>query len=187
MDEQPANPFNWRLPLYGSAAAIIVVLPTMILGNGFGTFLATLVLGAIVGLIVLVVLCLTVHRRSRAALLMVAVFCAGCWLLFKVSDDVHTAGRWLLQAGRYKAEVLAQPNPPNRELKHAEWDSWGFAGLEDVVYLVFDPNDSLRGAAQNHAPGKYRGIPCSVVNVRHLEDHWYAVQLYANTDWDRCG
>lgn len=189
MGERAANPPRWWLPFCGCAGAAIVVLPSLVLGNGMETFLVTVAIGAIIGLTVFVVLFRSVRRQSTAALpviLMAAVFCAGSWLLFKSSDDVRTTGRWLLQSGRYKAAILAQPDPINRELKHAEWDGWGFAGQETTVYVVFDPNDSLRGAAESHSPGKYAGIPCEVYNVRRLENRWYRVRFYTNTDWNNC-
>ena len=188
MSEKIANRLNWWLPFYGSLGAAIVLLPKMILGNEIGTFLGTAVIAAIVGLVLLVVLFRTIRRQSMAALSMVAVFGAASWLLFRVSDDVRTTGRWFIQSGRYKTEILAQPNSTNGELKHAEWDGWGFAGAGDtVVYLVFDPNDSLAAAAKSHSPGKYSGIPCEVPNVRRLENHWYTVLFYTDTDWNHCG
>jgi len=186
MGEKAAKRCSWWLPISGLVGAAIVVLPEMILGNGFGTFLATIVIGALIGLTVLLVLILNIRRHCLAALSMVAVFGAGSWLLLKISGDVHTTGRWLIQSGKYKAEILAQPNPPSRELKHAEWDAWGIAGMDTVAYLVFDPNDSLRGAAQNRSAGKFPGIPCKVANVRRLEQRWYEVWFYTNTDWKYC-
>jgi len=186
MSEKTADRFNWWLPFYGSFGAAIVFLPKMILGNEIGTFLWTALIAAIVGLALLVVLFLTIRHQSIAALSMVAVFGAVSWLLFRVSDDVRTTGRWLIQSGRYKTEILAQPNSTNGELKHAEWDGWGFAGADTVVYLVFDPNDSLAAAAKGNSPGKYSGIPCEVPNVRRLENHWYTVLFYTDTDWNHC-
>ena len=187
MSEKTANRFNWWLPFYGSLGAAIVVLPMMVLGNGIGTFLGTAVVAAVVGVILFVILFRTVRRQSMAAVSMVVVFGAVSWLLFRVSDDVRTTGRWLIQSRKYKAEILGQPNPANGELKHAEWDGWGFAGSGDtVVYLVFDPNDSLAAAAKSHSPGKYNGIPCKVPNVRRLENRWYTVLFYTGTDWNDC-
>jgi hypothetical protein len=176
----------WWLPLYGLLGAAIVVLPQMILGNGIGTFLGTAVIAAIVGLVLLVVLLRTIRRQTIAALSMAVVFGATSWLLFKVSDDVRTTGRWFIQSGRYKAEILAQPTSMNGELKHAEWDGWGFAGADTTVYLVFDPDDSLAAAARSRSPGKYNGIPCEVPSVRRLENHWYTVLFYTDTDWNHC-
>jgi hypothetical protein len=90
--------------------------------------------------------------------------------------------RWLLLSAGYKAKVLAQP--PNEQLKHAEWDGWGFAGVGDTtVFLVFDPTDSLAGASEALPPLKARGLPCEVVRVRRLDRQWYAVLFYTDTYW----
>jgi len=124
MSQKTANRFNWWLPFYGSLGAVIVLLPKMILGNDIGTFLGTAVIAAIVGLILLVVLFRTIRRQSIAVLSMVAVFGGASWLLFRVSDDVRTTGRWLIQSGRYKTEIRVQTNSTNGELKHVEWDGW---------------------------------------------------------------
>jgi hypothetical protein len=187
MTERKNNRFNWRLSLYSSLGAAIIFLPKMVFGNDIGTFLMTAIIAVIVSLVLLVILFRTVRRQAAAALTMAAVFCVASWLLFRVSDDVRTTGRWLIHSRSYKADVLAQPDSSNGGLKHVEWDGWGFPGAGDtVVYLVFDPDDSLALAAGSHSPGKFSGIPCEVPNVRHLEDHWYTVLFYTDTTWDHC-
>jgi hypothetical protein len=95
--------------------------------------------------------------------------------------------RWLVWSRSYKAEVLRQPNSANEELKHTEWDGWGWAGMDTTVYLVFDPTDLLSRAATSHQPGKYNGLPCEVFLVRRLERHWYTVQFYTDEWWGRYG
>jgi hypothetical protein len=57
-------------------------------------------------------------------------------------------------------------------LKHVEWESsgWGPIG-PTIVYLVFDPADSLSAAAKSHQAGKFSGIPCEVPRVQRLESH----------------
>ncbi len=117
---------------------------------------------------------------------MLVVFCSVLWLLWTISDYVHTTGRWVIHSKAYKAKVLAQASPTNEELKHIEWDGWGFAGSDTTVYLVFDPHDSLAMAAKSGQPGKFNGIPCEVPEVRRLEDHWYTVLFYTDTDWNHC-
>jgi hypothetical protein len=177
---------NLELPAHGAFAAVIVVLPTMIFGYDIGPFFLTLLLGAIVSLILLIIAVQQVRRRGLSVLLMLAFFCAAGLLLFRVSQDVRTAVRWLIQSKRYKAAVLAQPDSAKGEMKHVEWDGWGFPGAGDtVVYLVFDPNDSL-AAAKTRSPGKLKGIPCEVVHVRRVENHWYVVLFYTDTDWNHC-
>jgi hypothetical protein len=187
MDEKAFKPFNWQLPLYGALAAIFVLLPKILFGNDVGTFLLTVLLGAIVCVALLIVVVLQIRRQIISSLLMLVVFCAVCLALFRVSDDVRTVGRWTIHEKAYKAEVLAQPSLTNASLKHMEWDGWGFAGSGDtVLYLVFDPNDSLASAARIGAPGKFSGIPCEVPHVRRLEHQWYTVLFYTDTDWDHC-
>ena len=97
--------------------------------------------------------------------------------------------RWLLWSRSYKTEVLAQPNSANEELKHIEWDGWGWGGQDFSVYLVFDPADSLSGPAKSRQSGKLNGIPCEVSSVRRIDSHWYIVffdQYVDQSSWDSC-
>src|SRR5690349_2090964 len=91
------------------------------------------------------------------------------------------SARWLMWSRHYKAEVLAMPNPSNGELRHLEWDGWGWGGMDTTVYLVFDPTDSL--SRVNGHSGKYAGMPCEVALVKRLEEEWYTVQFYTDQDW----
>src|ERR1051325_6949734 len=93
--------------------------------------------------------------------------------------------RWLLWSRSYKASVLAKPDPGNGELRHIEWDVWGWGGMDTTVYLVFDPADSLSRAV-GQKPGKYTGIPCKVPLVKRLEDRWYTVRFYTDQVWPTC-
>ena len=92
--------------------------------------------------------------------------------------------RWLIWSGRYKAQVLAASNPANGELRHIEWDGWGWAGMDTTVYLVFDPTNAL-SKANSHGPGKFPGIPCEIYSAKRLEDKWYTVQFYTDREWRR--
>ena len=128
--------------------------------------------------------------RTRKILFLtaVALSCIAVAALWWVVIGQHnsalgTSARWLVRSHRYKAEVLALPDSTNGELKHVDWDGWGWGGQDTTVYLVFDPTDSLSQAASTHQPGKYNGIPCEVFRVRWLEHHWYTVQFYTNQDW----
>jgi hypothetical protein len=98
--------------------------------------------------------------------------------------SIRTTAKWSMWSQRYKSEVLAQPETA-RELKHIDWDGWGWAGQDTNVYLVFDSTDSLSVAAANHASCKFNGIPCEVVQVHQLESRWYTVQFYTNELWGR--
>jgi hypothetical protein len=93
--------------------------------------------------------------------------------------------RWLVRSRSYQAAVLAEPNSANEELKHCEWDGWGWAAEDTTVYLVFDPSDSLSAASREHRAGKFSGIPCEVPLVERMGKNWYAVRFYTDEWWGR--
>jgi hypothetical protein len=98
----------------------------------------------------------------------------------------HSKTKWVFHSNEYKARVLSEPPEPKGLLRHVEWDGWGFAGNDTTVYLVFDPADALSAAAHSATPGKYPGLPCGVARVKRLDQHWYTVLFYTETDWDHC-
>lgn len=105
------------------------------------------------------------------------------WVAIGHDSTLGTTARWLARSHQYKAEVLAQPETKNGELKHVKWSEWGWGAQDTTVYLAFDPADSLSSAANSHQPGKYHGMPCEVLLVRRIESHWYTIQFYTDQDW----
>jgi hypothetical protein len=93
---------------------------------------------------------------------------------------------WAVSASSYKAKVLTSPPPPAGQLRHVEWDGWGWAGMDTYVYLVFDPDDSLFTASQRKTSDHLPGVPCAVWNVQRMEPHWYSVRYYTDEQWDSC-
>ena len=121
-------------------------------------------------------------RRRVKALLMLAAFLAVPALLLSNYSLIRDHARWFFLSAGYKAKVLAEP--ADGRLKHAEWDSWGFAGVGDTVaYLVFDATDSLLGASESRPPVKAAGFPCEVFSVRRVDRQWYGVLFYSETFW----
>ncbi len=117
-----------------------------------------------------------------AAMLLLGI--VGIWLF---SPSLRTTVWWAMLAQYYKREVAALPAPANGQLRHIEWDSWGFAGVGDTeVYLVFDPSNGLAAAAANKTSGRFPGLPCEVSRVRQLESGWYTVLFYSETTWEQC-
>ena len=174
--------------MYGAVGATILALPQMIFGNDAGALFLTVTLTALIGLILVVVAFSKVRRHGIAVLSMICVFLALACALLRSSYYLHTTTRWLVHSQSYKTQLFAQAIPLDGNLKHIEWDGWGFAGAGDTtVYLVFDPNDSLAAAAKSQSPGKFSGLPCEVYRVRRLENDWYTVQFYTDTDWNSCG
>ena len=181
------NRFHWQLPFYIAMGSLLIFFPVTNYDSTFGEILYLFVVAPIVSFFLLVLAIRGKGRRRLAILSMLAVYWLVSWTLVKNSVDMRAASRWLIRSKDYKAQVLALPDSGNGELRHIEWDSWGFPGAGDThVYLVFDPNDSLSAPAKSHSLGKFSGIPCEISRVRRLENQWYSVVFYTDTDWGHC-
>ena len=159
---------------------ILIVVSLTFAGSDLGAVLCFGI--ALVSAVSLLTFGVSKKGRQRLVVffaLMVYVFAA--MLLKSNYSLVRDHVRWLFLSGGYKAKVLAQP--PSEELKHAEWDGWGFAGADTTAFLVFDPTDSLAGVTEALPPIKARTLPCDVVRVRRLDRQWYAVLFYTDTYW----
>jgi hypothetical protein len=183
----PNKRFSWRFASFGIAGAVLVSSPEIIEGNEIGAFLVGALALAVISLALLIIGIANVRKRSLSVLAMLMIYCFSLWALHRVSTAMRTTGRWLVEAERYKSQVLGLPEPPPGQLKHVEWEGWGFPGAGDTtVYLVFDPSDALSTAARSRSSGKFPGLPCEVVRVRRLEKQWYTVLFYTDTAWNDC-
>lgn len=132
------------------------------------------------------------RRKSLWAAGAIATFLASSAGLIAVqaSDPgcIRSTARWALNAGGYKKSVMAQPASRGGEMKHVLWDASGSvpSGFT-LMYLVYDPEDSLAAAALNGESGKMPGIPCRVDRVHRLDSHWYTVLLPDGSNWSDCG
>jgi hypothetical protein len=173
------NRVDWRLPVYAVLGALVLfsVGPPE-------SIVLYLFVAAIVSLLLLND---AIGRRRRQSLLALAIFLLVSAIFVRSYSAIRDECRWLVWSHRYKVRVLAQRDVTAGELKHIEWDGWGFPGAGDTtVYLVFDPTDALSAAAKSHRPSKPSGLPCEVPLVRRLERHWYAVRFYTDERWG-CG
>jgi hypothetical protein len=180
---------NWCVPLSFAKATGIVFLGLMAY-SPYG-FLWIFLIAPIVCIAFLMLLVIAAiekkKRQCLSAFLGLAAFVSVSAPLVVHRDDLRASVRWWLWSRHFKNEVLAQPAPGNGDLRHMEWEATGFAGVaNETVYLVFDPRDSLSGAATSHEPIKIVGIPCKVPHVRRLESHWYSVWFYADEVWGWC-
>jgi hypothetical protein len=176
--------FNWRPSLYAVAGAVVFVCLIEFL-PAFDLF-GILYFFIIVPAIAITLLIIATLKKNLSTWAMFAAFCLTSLILWKKAYDVRTVERWALWSKGYQAAVLAQPPSSNGDLKHAEWDGWGWAGMDTTVYLVFDPGNALDRAARSHSSGKFRGIPCEVSRVRRLEKDWYSVVFYTDLNWEHC-
>jgi hypothetical protein len=171
--------------LYGLLGSIAVALPIALAGNNTGVFL-TLPVAALLALGYLIAFFWNLKRRPVDSFGMILVLVVGGWFCLKYANDGRDEVRWLLGSKAYQAAVLAQPTGSTGELKHIEWDGWGFAGADTTVYLAYDPDDSLATAARTRFAGKVSGVPCPVARVHRLEKRWYTVMTFTATTWDEC-
>jgi hypothetical protein len=181
------NRLNWRLVLFGTLATLLqCLLDALLESDGLLYFLVVIPLVSFVLIVLLVVATRSKKRLSLATLSMLVLFWLLSFLFIRNLFVIRNAARWALQSRHYKAEVLSQTDPPNGDMKHIDWDGWGFPGAGDTnVYLVFDPTDSLTAAVKNHQGTKYSGIPCRVPRVNRLERQWYAVMFYTDERWGK--
>jgi len=173
--------FVRRMAICLVASLSLIVLSLVFGGSDLGAVLCVGI--ALVSALSLFAISVAKKGRLRViAFVVVMIYLFVPILLLSNYSLVRDHIRWLLLSAGCKAKVLAQP--PNEQLKHAEWDGWGFAGVGDTtVFLVFDPTDSLAGASEALPPLKARGLPCEVVRVRRLDRQWYAVLFYTDTYW----
>ncbi len=184
-----------RFPLYSTIVLCIIFIAIGIICPPDISLLLRLFIGVptLVVASTVVLICTVVSKNRRRYFhqlyaLVILLMISASFLLydFKHPLVIRSAARWMVWSHGYKSEVLAQPAAANGDLKHIEWDVWGFAGIDTYVFLVFDPTDSLAMAALSRQPGKFDGIPCEVPLVRRLESHWYTVQNYTAQYWDKC-
>jgi hypothetical protein len=180
------NAFDWRLPLYAAVGTLLVFLPFALSSADLGEIFYVFVAAPVVSLVLIVFAVLRKGRRRQVTLSMLVVYWIVSATLVANYSAIRDTARWFLWANGYKAAVLRQPASENGEFKHTEWDGWGFVGADTVVYLVFDPNDSLRALTTHRPGGKSNGLSCDVSQIRRLESHWYAVTFFTDTSWGRC-
>jgi len=173
------NRVGWRLPFYTVLGAPILF--------SIGPYDLSVILYLFtVAIVSMFLLTDAIGKRRRQSLLALVIFLAVSAALVKNYSAIRDECRWVVWSHEYKAKVLGQRDSATGELKHIEWDGWGFPGAGDTtVYLVFDPTNALSAAARSHRPGKFAGLPCEVPLVRRLESHWYAVRFYTDEWWGR--
>jgi hypothetical protein len=185
--------FNWPAQLYAVLAGLVlfVVIETCQADLALLIYLFVVAILLLSCLVLLISVAISKNRRRYLQQLLTLTIILAISIAGFVFDHmnpiaIRSAARWLIWSRDYKAQVLKQTQPANGELKHIEWDGWGMFAQNTSVFLVFDPTDSLSGAAKSHQKGKFDGIPCEVPLVRRLESHWYSVVFYTSQGWDEC-
>jgi len=126
--------------------------------------------------------------RERAPRFAVLILVASC-----VAYGMTTAGtllnvlrfetRWVFTRSSSMNEMRTHLATQNG-IKYFEWDTWGMAGQDTIVYLVYDPADRLRHPRKTAEGRTSSGLPHEVWQIWRLEPHWYSVVFYTNSCWD---
>jgi hypothetical protein len=178
--------YDWRLPWYAVTGACAVFLPGIYYFDDIRVLFYD-VLAAPMACLAL--LAFTLRKRGLrwvSVTSTLGIFALVSWTFVARGYDLHRTVKWSLEGQRYKAQAREAPTRNVGDLQHVEWDGWGWLGQDTMVYLVFDPNDMLLKASQEHSSGTFPGIPCKVYNVTQLEPHYYSVLFYTETSWDDC-
>jgi energy-coupling factor transporter transmembrane protein EcfT len=187
--EVPSGPdyFDWRLPLAGLIFAVLPFLFGVFLHKDAAWLVYLLFVAAVVVVLAVVVFTALRKRKELFALsamvaLAVAIGVVALFMWHSPRDKL----RWLLFSHSYKQEAFAYRPGSSGEFWHTYWDGWGAVGGSWEVFLVYDPNNSLRAASERRGPVNASGIPCEVPFVGRLSSQWYLVQFYMNETWGQC-
>ena len=181
-----AQTINWKLPLLTAIATGMVLILLMVSSENV-IVLDIYLFAPIVSAVFVVLLVSAAVRRKKteflSLLLAFGAFLGVSGELVRNEDAVRDHVRWLLWSRTLKAQVLAQQDPPNGDLKHMEWESKGWANISyTTAYLIYDPADSL--STQNSSDD-LKGLVCRVPLIR-LEKRWYSVRFYSDQTWSDC-
>jgi hypothetical protein len=178
---------KWKVAVIAAAAILLLMELLLTLFTIDVVELACMLVITSIFIGLLLLACYKKRLTAGATIAIMVVYSVTTWIVLISRGEIRTNTRWFFGSKRYKTQVLATGAANDDELKHMEWDGWGGFGAGDtVVYLVFDPSDPLSAGARTHSRGKFAGIPCEVPLVNRLEDHWYTVYFYTDTDWDHC-
>ncbi|HEY1903211.1 MAG TPA: hypothetical protein VGG56_12305 [Terracidiphilus sp.] len=182
---------SWWLLLYAAITAVCLFL-AVIAVEGFDvdaifyTFVGVPLISLVFGLVLLATSIFRKRKPERVYLLIFPVYWVISAALFMNASEIRLRAQWLLHSHKLKASIQMQPAPNNGELRHAEFDGAGWAGMDTVEYLVFDPTDLLTIPISNHSKGRFPGIPCEVPMIRRMDRSWYVVTYYTNAEWNKC-
>lgn len=185
---EPVARSSWRVRLCTALAGLVLFVGIEICPADVALILYIFAVAILLLSSIVMLVCAAIGKNRRrylqqlSTLTILLGIAVGAFIFGRMYPfAIRSEARWLTSSQNYRALVLAQPSPPNNELKHIEWDGSRFAGIaNNTVFLVFDPEDTLSTAAESGQPGKIRGIACDVRSVRRLESHWYAVLFYTD-------
>jgi hypothetical protein len=172
----------WAFPIVGALAGFVLYLPFLYVEHfdlesiGYILFLILLTVVLCVGIVL---------RRffvKRWVSLRPVLVVLGFWgisaLMFVSTDRLRPWARWLVASRHYTSLVLKQQADPKTGLRYAEWDGWGWAGMDTSVELVYDPTDTLGCEIRHNPKGRFAELAEKTAFVQRLGPGWYSLTLY---------
>lgn len=173
----------WAFPIVGALAGFVLYLPFLYLKEfdleSIGYILCMILLT--------LVLCVGIALRrffvkrwvSLRPVLVVLGFLGISVLMFLSTEHLCPWARWLVASRQYTSLVLKQQPDPQTGLRHAEWDGWGWAGMDTSVELVYDPTDTLGREIKDNPKGRFAELAEKTASVQRLGPGWYSLTLYS--------
>lgn len=124
----------------------------------------------------------SVVLRNSMVLAVVAFWCASL-LMFHEQEHLRPWARWTIASSSYKSLVMQQTPDPLTGLRHAEWDGWGWAGMDTSVQLVYDPSGTLGAEIRHRSAGRFPEVARKTASVQRIALGWYSLTLYTNEEW----
>lgn len=173
----------WGFLIVGALAGFILYLPFLYLREfdleSIGYILCLFLLT--------VVLCVGIVLRrffvKRWMSLRTVLVVLGFWgisaPMFLSTEHLRPWARWLVSSQQYTSLVMKQQPDPQTGLRYAEWDGWGWAGMDTSVELVYDPTDTLGREVKDNPEGRFAELAEKTAFVQRLGPGWYSLTLYS--------
>jgi hypothetical protein len=176
-----------KWPFISAITAFVCYVPFLFI-RAFDSLsiLYLLILGAVFLIFLVIVLAIrTIYKRrpSGTIILTVLVFVFVSTLMFLSAERLRPRARWLFLSKSFKREVLHLVADPKNGLRYEEWDGWGMAGQDTIVFLIYDPTDELGEGLRNSSSGQFAAIARHTWHWERLERCWYSVTFYTNDPW----
>ena len=139
MSEEPTidDRFRWWFPMCAAGCIVAATLPLTVSSSDLAVVLYVFVAAPTVTFCLLRTAYPRRGYQRLASLSTFAVFLIFTAVLFTHFLDIRYSIRWFVFGRHFKAEVMSQPRPAEGQLRHIDWEGWGFAGAGDTtVYLV---------------------------------------------------
>ena len=172
----------WAFLIIGAVAGFVLYVPFLYLEQfdleSIGYILCLMLLTVVLCLGTVIRGFIVKHWMRPRTVLVILGFLGVSVLMFRSEEHLRPWARWLVASRKYTSLVLNQQPNPLTGLRYAEWDGWGWAGMDTSVELVYDPTDTLGREIKNNPRGRFTEVAEKTAFVQRLGPGWYSLTLY---------